>query len=92
MKNINEIVSLLEKAARLLNMYNRPEWAEKLEHYARRLPQDTDYVLSQIMSLYGGTGSLNDIVLYDNGKLLFEENNELDSLLTAIHDRCAGKN
>ncbi|WP_420107405.1 DUF6966 domain-containing protein [Leclercia adecarboxylata] len=32
------------------------------------------------LNLYGGMGSLNDLVLYRNGKVLMSENDELDQL------------
>ncbi|WP_375233670.1 hypothetical protein [Pseudomonas syringae group genomosp. 3] len=44
------------------------------------------------MSLYGGSGSISDIILYDNGRVLFEENNTFHELLSEIYDLCSGAN
>ena len=38
--------------------------------------------------MYGGMGSLNDIVLYVNGRLSIEENNEFDVLRAQLYDLC----
>lgn len=40
-------------------------------------PDDTKHTFR---NLYGGMGSLNDLVLYRNGKVLMSENDELDQL------------
>ncbi|WP_371321923.1 hypothetical protein [Pseudomonas ficuserectae] len=42
--------------------------------------------------LYGGAGSISDIILYDNGKVLFEENNILHELLSKLYGLCSGAN
>ncbi|WP_460154737.1 DUF6966 domain-containing protein [Pseudomonas sp. S2_G10] len=54
------------------------------------MPQDTAYALFHLMSLYGGMGSINDVVLYENAKPLLDENNELQGLLSDLHQLCAG--
>ncbi|WP_442965738.1 MULTISPECIES: DUF6966 domain-containing protein [unclassified Pseudomonas] len=56
----------------------------------RPLPQDTAYALFHLISLYGGMGSINDVVLYENAKPLLDENNELQGLLSDLHQLCAG--
>ncbi len=40
-------------------------------------PDDTKHIF---LNLYGEMGSLNDLVLYRNGKVLMSENDELDQL------------
>jgi hypothetical protein len=42
------------------------------------------------MSLYGGMGSINDVVLYENAKPLLDENNQLQGLLSELYELCAG--
>ncbi|EJM72173.1 hypothetical protein PMI31_03768 [Pseudomonas sp. GM55] len=46
--------------------------------------------LPQLTSLYGGMGSINDVVLYENAKPLLDENNELQALLSDLYELCAG--
>lgn len=38
--------------------------------------------------MYGGMGSLNDIVLYKNGQPLIAENDEFDALRTELYNLC----
>ncbi|PBQ13416.1 hypothetical protein CCL08_23715 [Pseudomonas congelans] len=92
MKKAKEINALIKKASRLLRQYERSEWADKLDVYAEALFDDADYVLAKIISLYGGSGSISDIVLCSSGKFLFEENNTLHELLSKIYILCSGAN
>lgn len=92
MKKLKEINILLKKVSDLLRRYKRSEWADKLDECAEALFDDADYALSKIMSLYGGSGSISDIILYDNGRVLFEENNTFHELLSEIYDLCSGAN
>lgn len=90
MKNISRISLIIAQTADLLRKFGRPEWADKLEKCRVALPHDTTYALSQIVSLYGGAGSINDIVLYDQATPLLNENNELHALLAELYDACVG--
>ncbi|AVB17122.1 MULTISPECIES: DUF6966 domain-containing protein [Pseudomonas syringae group] len=92
MNKTKEINALIKKASCLLRQYERSEWADKLDAYVEALFDDADYALSKIISLYGGSGSINDIVLYSNGKFLFEKNNRLHELLSKIYSLCSGAN
>ncbi|MCF8985705.1 DUF6966 domain-containing protein [Pseudomonas syringae] len=92
MKNLKEIILLVEKLSSLLRQYNRGEWADQLEECAGLIFDDTDYALHKIISLYGGAGSISDIILYGNGKVLFEENNILHELLSKLYSLCSGAN
>ncbi|WP_411675538.1 DUF6966 domain-containing protein [Achromobacter insolitus] len=40
------------------------------------------------LSLYGGGGSLNDVVLYRDGKVLVAENGEFDLLRSKLYEIC----
>ncbi|QND84420.1 Uncharacterized protein ChrSV_2193 [Chromobacterium vaccinii] len=42
----------------------------------------------KILSMYGGMGSLNDLILYKDGQPLVKENVELDSLRVKLHTLC----
>ncbi|WP_371926006.1 DUF6966 domain-containing protein [Pseudomonas sp. PB101] len=90
MKNITEITAILERISELLRIGGKNEWAERIDQYRLELPGDTAYTISKIITLYGGLGSINDIILYNNGQPMIQENNELDLLLSKLHDRCMG--
>ncbi|WP_122336185.1 DUF6966 domain-containing protein [Pseudomonas syringae] len=86
------MIFLVEKLSSLLRQYNREEWADKLDECAGLIFDDIDYALHRIILLYGGAGSISDIILYDNGKVLFEENNILHELLSKLYSLCSGAN
>ncbi|WP_262121219.1 DUF6966 domain-containing protein [Serratia ficaria] len=90
MKNITQIMEIMRRISELLRLGGIDEWAIRIDEYRIELPKDTTYVLSKIAALYGGMGSLNDIVLYRNGQPMIAENNELDKLLSELHERCVG--
>ncbi|KPG98033.1 hypothetical protein AEQ67_15670 [Pseudomonas sp. RIT-PI-q] len=90
MKSISKISSIIVQTTALLRKFGCPEWADKLEKCRLALPHDTTYALSQIVSLYGGSGSINDIVLYEQAKPLLDENNKLHALLAELYDVCVG--
>ena len=90
MKDICKISSNLARTAELLRRFGHPQWADRLEECSLALPQDTAYALSRLMSLYGGMGSINDVVLYENAKPLLDENNQLQGLLSELYELCAG--
>ncbi|MNJ40289.1 DUF6966 domain-containing protein [Pseudomonas alkylphenolica] len=88
MKSTSEVVALMTRISELLRLGGRIEWAECIEQYWSQLLLDTDQALSNIMMLYGGMGSINDIVLYRDGLPMIEENNELHVLLSKLYDCC----
>jgi len=90
MKDIRKISTTLARTAELLRTFGHPQWADRLEECSLALPQDTAYAFSRLMSLYGGMGSINDVVLYENATPLLDENNELQGLLSVLHQLCAG--
>jgi hypothetical protein len=90
MKDIRKISSNLARTAELLRRFDHPHWADRLEECSLALHQDTAYALTRLMSLYGGMGSINDVVLYENAKPLLDENNQLQGLLSELHQLCAG--
>ncbi|NWC93016.1 MULTISPECIES: DUF6966 domain-containing protein [unclassified Pseudomonas] len=90
MKNLTKIMEIMNRISELLRVSDEDEWALRIDEYRIELPKDTTYVLSKIAALYGGMGSLNDIVLYRNGQPMIAENNELHKLRSELHERCVG--
>lgn len=90
MKNISQITVVMARISQLLRAGNEEEWAERIDQYRLELPGDSSYVLSKIIRLYGGMGSLADIVLYRNGQPLISENNEFSDLRTHLYELCMG--
>lgn len=90
MNNISKIIAIMIRMSELLRSGNEEEWAERIDQYRLELPSDTTYVLSKIIRLYGGMGSLTDIVLYRNGQPLISENNDFSDLRTRLYELCIG--
>lgn len=75
---LNKIISVLERSNEdnwLKTFSNIYESYESLEN-----DDEKAYYRREILNVYGGMGSFSDLVLYDNNKVLYEENNELDAL------------
>ncbi|WP_410457938.1 DUF6966 domain-containing protein [Pseudomonas fluorescens] len=88
MINTAELTAIMLRISELLRLGDRLDWATLLDEYRAELPHNTTDTLSKISLLFGGMGSINDIVLYKNGQPMIKENNELDQLLSKLHDRC----
>ena len=88
MTNSIPIRAVITHMSALLRAGHKDEWAERLDQYRAELPHDYDFALSQIIGLYGGMGSLTDIVLYCDGQPLIDENSEFAGLLTRLYELC----
>ncbi|MDZ3994866.1 DUF6966 domain-containing protein [Pseudomonas sp. Teo4] len=88
MENISQIIQIMARLSELLRLGNEDEWVTRVDQYRMELPKDSSHVLSKILRLYGGMGSLTDIVLYRNGQPLISENNELAELRTKLYELC----
>ena len=74
--------------AELLRIDGRNDWANALEKYHGEMANDPSVIAEKIRAMYGGMGSLNDIVLYKNGQLLIAENDEFDALRLELYKLC----
>ena len=74
--------------AELLRLAVRDDWANALENVCGEIRNSPDATAARILALYGGMGSLNDIVLYANGQPLAAENVELDALRSELYQLC----
>lgn len=53
--------------------------------------QKNTSVYRKILSIYGGAGSFNDLVLYKNGVLCMKENNKLERLRNGLYNKITEK-
>lgn len=74
--------------AELLRFGSRDDWANALEKFRGEIGNSPNAAAGRILSMYGGMGSLNDLVLYRNGQPLFAENIELDALRSELYQHC----
>ena len=92
MKNIQSIDATLIRMAELLRLGGRIDWANALEKHHNEIASEPNATKGRILTLYGGMGSLNDIVIYSNGSLLVKENNELNALRSKLYELCHSPN
>lgn len=88
MKSLNDIEVILTRMIELLRIGAFNNWAVALEEVKTGFEFDPKYSSLKLLSMYGGMGSLNDVVLYKDGQPLISENNELDSLRSALYELC----
>jgi hypothetical protein len=78
-----QIILILESAQEynwsdeILRLFNNFE----LDNHSK---ENIHHIARQILSLYGGMNSLNDVVLYKNGNCLKEQNDKLDNLRKSL--------
>jgi hypothetical protein len=88
MTNIQNIEIVLKRMAELLRLGARDDWANALEKCHGEIGNSPNVTAARILSMYGGMGSLNDLVLYRNGQLLVAENDALDALRSELYQLC----
>lgn len=88
MKNINKMEVVMARMIEILDANGDNNWASALEKLRKQMAVDPSFVSAQIRGMYGGMGSLNDVVLYKNGQPLVMENNEFDDLRTELYGLC----
>ncbi|KML67181.1 DUF6966 domain-containing protein [Pectobacterium peruviense] len=84
-KNI-EIKEILSEMAFLLSGNNMSEWSSILLRLCSYIDDDPQDAIYRILNFYGGMGSLNDLVLCENGKMLQTENDVFDELRTRLYE------
>ncbi len=87
-KKIQNIKKRLEKIVNLLRFCDLNDWANKIEILLYEIDDDPFYTAKNILFLYGGMGSLNDLILHKNGKILVEENNDLEKSKNKLYALC----
>lgn len=88
MSDINKIENTLVKIIDLLRVGGAGNWADAMEQCSRDLRVNPIQVRSKILSMYGGAGSLNDVILYRDGQPLSAENSEFDGLRENLYGLC----
>lgn len=85
MTSVDELLNALADAAGLLKANGEQGWADIMEESSRRVAQDSVAGAGDVKSLFGGAGSLNDLILHRNGMPLVQENDELEALRARIY-------
>ncbi len=85
MKDTNSIWELLSEMQSLLIVAGKTQWADSIEVLAKRFAvssssDEAKNVAREALQMYGGMGSLSDLVLYDEGRPSEEWNERFDVL------------
>ncbi|KRB09207.1 helix-hairpin-helix domain-containing protein [Lysobacter sp. Root690] len=88
MTELQQIQALLSRMADLLELAAQTDWASALERHREDLAATPELTKARILAMYGGMGSLNDLVLYKDHQPLPRENNEFDELRVRLYELC----
>ncbi|MDE9544253.1 hypothetical protein KKI93_20455 [Xenorhabdus bovienii] len=82
---MRKIEKILEEISILLEQNLVSDWARHIDKLRYRMNIEPDEAIADIKRLFGGMGSLNDLVLSKNGVPLKDENNKLDELRKELY-------
>lgn len=80
-----EIKAVLNEMAFLLADCDMNDWSGMLLRLRAYMDEDRQDAIYRILNLYGGMGSLNDLVLCKNGQMLKAENDTFAELRTRLY-------
>ncbi len=83
--DIPEIQAVLTELATLLRAAGKESWARGLERARALFNENPVAAKSDVLCMFGGAGSLNDVVLYRDGQPLIAENNALHASLSRLY-------
>lgn len=84
MSKVTVLVSIIEKILLLLTSAEEKNWAGAFIKFQDRCSDTSGDIPASVqidmLRMYGGMGSFNDLVLYKQGQPMIKENQELDRL------------
>ncbi|WP_411732819.1 DUF6966 domain-containing protein [Paeniglutamicibacter sp.] len=85
------LVHTCKEIEAFLRLHNETEWSRTFSHLGQRAneardPESRREVLIQARALFGGMGSLNDLVIDRFGEISKSDNQELDDLRDALYE------
>jgi len=88
MIEVQKIDKVLLRIRALLELGSSSNWVRMIDNLREEILRDPIRGVSNILAIYGGMGSFNDIVLYREGIVLISENVELDKLRLDLYRLC----
>lgn len=80
MNDLFQIKQTLTRMSELLRIGGFTDWASALDRANVRLCQDPEAIRSEMRHMFGGAGSINDVVLHAERTMMNKENGEFDAL------------
>ena len=87
-EQVDRVVVIVRQMIDLAQTHIPDELTRSLALAATLVRNDPEGSARGIRSMYGGMGSLNDVVLYRNGQPLIEENIAFSALKSELFDLC----
>lgn len=84
----DELPVLLSSMAELLTEYGELSWGSALGRLAEEYGDDPTGIAGRVLALFGGMGSLNDVVLHRNGNVAVDASETLDGLRHEVYGAC----
>jgi hypothetical protein len=79
---VQALANLLREIEAMLSEHGEVQWAKEIASCITIVERSDAYGFHRFLKLFGGMGSLNDVVLCREGSVLKAENVRLRSLLT----------
>ena len=77
---VQALLNAMRDLQRHLEQNDELFWSAHVEKAADEVARSDAYGVSRFLGLFGGMGSLNDLVLHADGTPLHSENDQLDAL------------
>ena len=90
MTDAGQIKLALSEIVSILRAGGNENWLRSIENFRAQMEDDPIATPPRILSIFGGMGSFNDLILYKNGQPLSKENEQLDRLRSKLYDLCHG--
>lgn len=93
MSKTDNIIKTLKQIEAILRACCDTNWLPAIENFISQLTSagmndDQFVIIREIMGIYGGMGSFNDLVLFNGGKVCYKENEQLDILRKKLYEQC----
>lgn len=84
MSREEKIAEILYQMTEIVRGTNAEQWGASFDELRSELFVDRDNSIYKCRRLFGGMGSLNDVILMSTGIVLVDKNEKLDSLRSSL--------
>jgi hypothetical protein len=84
--DVQALSDVMHELERFLRDQGQAHWADNVARCVRSIDQSDAYGAHSFLALFGGMGSLNDLVLWREGVMLEAENDRLQGLTSKAWD------
>jgi hypothetical protein len=80
--DVARLAGTLEAMTTLLKLHGDNGWADQIERCRSSIAQSDYHGVDRLLRLYGGMGSLNDVILQSDGVAPADDNERFEALRT----------